>query len=156
LAQTEAALARHTLLQAASLPNWVESPAARLEGQGQRLTFEVPFATPQGTSIAQFEIRGDGGGTAAEPHLKVWRVRFSLDVEPAGPVHAQVTLLGVRVAVTLWAERPAAAAQLSEKSPMLADALRAAALEPGDIQLRAGVPSTPRGPAAGRFLDRAS
>lgn len=34
-----------------------------------------------------------------------------------GPVHAQVTLLSNRAAVTLWAERPHTAAQLQDGSP---------------------------------------
>jgi hypothetical protein len=38
---------------------------------------------------------------------------------------------------------------------LLEDALRAAALEPRDIEFRVGAPAAPP-PAAGRFLDRAS
>jgi hypothetical protein len=82
-------------------------------------------------------------------------VRFSLDVEPMGPVHALIAVLGDRAAVTLWVEREASAARLRESTGLLAAALRGAALEPGDIQLRVGAPAAPR-PAAGRFLDRAS
>jgi hypothetical protein len=82
----------------------------------------------------------------------------TLDLEPMGPVQVQVTLLGNRAAVVLWAERPHSAAQLSENSALLADALKQADLEPGDIHCRAGAPTVPRAsmPAAGQFLDRAS
>ena len=57
-----------------------------------RWNFEIPFATPQGTAMAQFEISRDGGGNEVEAAKRVWRARFSLDVEPAGPVHALVSL----------------------------------------------------------------
>ena len=113
--------------------------------------------TSGGTSIAQFEISRDGQAVTADGR-PIWRARFSVDVEPMGPVHAQVTLLGNRAAVMLWAERPHSAARLRESSTLLADALRQAELEPGDIHCRAGAPTVPRAslPAAGRFLDRAS
>ena len=48
----------------------------------------------------------------ARPPSAIWRARFSLDVEPAGPVHALVSLIGDKTAVRMWAERPATAAQL--------------------------------------------
>jgi Flagellar hook-length control protein FliK len=72
-----------------------------------------------------------------------------------GPVHALIALAGERAAVTLWAEREASAAHLRANGSVLQDALRAAALEPRDIQVRVGAPAAPP-PAAGRFLDRAS
>jgi Flagellar hook-length control protein FliK len=157
LGETDAALARHTLLQAASLPDRPSADPARVQTQGPQWTFEVPVMTSAGTSIAQFEISRDGRAVTADGRA-IWRARFSIDVEPMGPVHAQVTLLGNRAAVTLWAERPHSAARLRERTTLLADALRQAELEPGDIDCRAGVPTVPRAslPAAGRFLDRAS
>jgi hypothetical protein len=82
-------------------------------------------------------------------------VRFSLNVEPMGPVHALIAVTGERAAVTVWAEREASAALLRAGAPVLADALREAALTPGDIQFRVGTPAAPP-PAAGRFVDRAS
>lgn len=154
LAETDAALARRTLLQVASLPDTGKAGGPPDVQRGTQWAFEIPFATGQGSAIAQFEISRDGQGTAADGRA-VWRVRFSLDVEPMGPVHALIAVLGDRAAVTLWAEREASAARLRESTGLLADALRGAELEPGDIQLRVGAPAAPR-PAAGRFLDRAS
>ncbi len=87
----------------------------------------------------------------------MWRVRFSLAVEPMGAVHAQVSLIGERASVTLWAERADGATRLRENASLLTDALRKAELEPGDVLVRDGSPPRPReGAAAGRFLDRAS
>src|SRR6185312_11937072 len=50
------------------------------------------------------------GGTAsdAEAAKGAWRARFTLDVEPARPVHALVSLSGDRTSVRMWAERRAA------------------------------------------------
>ena len=153
-AETDAALSRQTLLQAASLPD-----AASLDAphdSGPRWTFEVPFAAGQGTAILPFEIARDGRGSSAEPQSAPWRVRFSLDIEPMGPVHALVTLSGDRAAVTLWAERHATAARLNDDAPLLGDALRAAELQPSELAFRVGTPRAARPAAPGRFMDRAS
>jgi len=157
LGATDAALARHTLLQAASLPDRPNADLARVQTQGPQWTFEVPVMTSAGTSIAQFEISRDGQAVTSDGRA-IWRARFSVDVEPMGPVHVQVTLLGNRATVMLWAERPHSAARLREGSARLAEALRQAELEPGDIHCRTGAPTVPREsvPAAGQFLDRAS
>jgi hypothetical protein len=153
LAETDAAFARQTLLQVASLPE-AGGGSAQAAQRSAQWAFEIPFAAGQGSAIAQFEISRDGHG-AATHGPSVWRVRFSLNVEPMGPVHALIAVAGDRAAVTLWAEREASAARLRAGSGLLADALRAGALEPGDIQFRVGAPAAPP-PAAGRFLDRAS
>ena len=55
--------------------------------------------------MAQFEISRDGGHEEVEAAKRVWRARFSLDVEPAGPVHALISLTGDKTSVRLWAER---------------------------------------------------
>jgi Flagellar hook-length control protein FliK len=154
LTETEGVIARTTLLQSASLP---EQSAQRAEPAAQRWTFEVPFVTPQGTSVAQFEISREGRGTQADAPISVWRARFSLDVEPMGPVHALVALAGPRTSVTLWAERVATATRLNDHAAMLGEALRAAELEPADLQFRTGAPPVvTRQATPGRFMDRAT
>ena len=155
LRDTEGALGRQTLLQAASLP---ERPSHADAAGGPRWHFEIPFATLQGLTVAQFEIARDGHAAApAEGTKPVWRARFSVDVEPLGAVHAQVALIGERAAVTLWAERPEAAARFRAGAADLKAALAEAELVP-DIMIRDGAPPRPREAAApaGRFLDRAS
>lgn len=156
LDDTDAALARQTLLQVASLPDRADLQAPRADQTTPRWNFEIPFATPQGTAVAQFEISRDGAGTETEDAKRVWRARFSLDIEPAGPVHALVSLSGERTSVRMWAERPLTAAQLRSNAPQLSEALRLAELEPGDIVIGAGQPPSPTPPRAGHFMDRAS
>ena len=159
VADADAAIARQTLLQVASLPDRIDAQgiaqAIRPDVNAPRWNFEIPFATPQGTAVAQFEISRDGNGVSLDQLRKVWRARFSLNVEPTGPVHALVTLSGDRASVRMWAERPSTAAQLRANAPQLTDALREAALEPGDIVIGEGAPPQPAQPSAGHFLDRA-
>lgn len=155
IAQTDGALARTTLLQAASLPD--QPQTAQRADAGQRWSFEVPFATPQGTAIAQFEVSRDARPPKADAQARTWRARFSIDAEPMGPVHAMVTLAGERTSVTLWAERHATAAKLNDQAAALSEALRAAELEPADFQFRVGAPpAVARQAAPGRFMDRAT
>jgi len=156
LTDTDAAIARQTLLQVASLPGQVDAATGRPDPVAQRWNFEIPFATPQGTAMAQFEIARDrGGGNEVEAARQVWRARFSLDVEPAGPVHALVSLAGDKTSVRMWAERPATAAQLRAGAAQLSQALSKAELTPGDIVIRDGAPPQPAPARAGHFLDRA-
>jgi hypothetical protein len=155
LTDTDGAIARQTLLQVASLPGQTDTTAGRLDPSVPRWNFEIPFATPQGTAMAQFEISRDGGGREAGAAKPVWRARFSLDVEPAGPVHAQVSLSGERTSVRMWAERPATAAQLRAGVSQLSQALSRAELQPSDIVVRDGAPLQPASAPAGHFLDRA-
>ena len=155
LGDTDAAIARQTLLQVASLPDRVDSAGAPGNPIAPRWHFEIPFATAQGTAMAQFEISGEGSGNEAQAAKRVWRARFSLDVEPAGPVHALIVLSGERTSVRMWAERPATAAQLRAGAAQLTSALANAELQPGEIVIREGAPSQPAPPRAGHFLDRA-
>jgi hypothetical protein len=155
LGDTDAAIARQTLLQVASLPDHVDIASVRLDPTAPRWNFEIPFATLQGTAIAQLEISRDGGGGEVEATKRVWRARFSLDVEPAGPVHALVSLSGERTSVRIWAERPVTAAQLRAGVSRLSQALSEAELQPGDIVIRDGAPPQPAPAPAGHFLNRA-
>lgn len=158
LADTDAAIARQTLLQVASLPDRIDAlpqPVQHNDPAASRWNFEIPFATPQGTGMAQFEISRDGGGTEAEAAKNAWRARFTLDVEPSGPVHVLIALAGEKTSVRMWAERSATAERLRADSAELAHALARAELKPGDIVIRDGVPPQPQIRLGGHFLDRA-
>ena len=156
LDDTDAAIARQTLLQVASLPDRIDTSAPKADMNVPRWNFEIPFATPQGTAMAQFEISRDGGSEGVEAAKRMWRARFSLDVEPAGPVHALISLQGEKTSVRIWAERFATAEQLRAGASELSQALSRAELQPGDIVIRDGAPPQAAPAArAGHFLDRA-
>jgi hypothetical protein len=155
LDDADAAIARQTLLQVASLPDRADIAGPRTDPAAPRWNFEIPFATVTGTAIAQFEISRDGAGSASDAAKRVWRARFSLDVEPAGPIHALISLTGDKTSVRMWAERPATATQLRAGASQLSQALSRAELQPGDIVIRDGAPLQPKPAPAGHFLDRA-
>jgi hypothetical protein len=156
LDDTDAAIARQTLLQVASLPDRTDASGHRIDPTAPQWNFEIPFATPQGTAMAQFEISRDGGNESADPAKRAWRARFTLNVEPAGPVHALITLNGDKTFVRMWAERPATAQQLRAGIGELSQAMTRAELKPGDIVVRDGTPPQPAPARAGHFLDRAT
>ncbi|WFU28441.1 flagellar hook-length control protein FliK [Bradyrhizobium sp. CB1717] len=156
LDDTDAAIARQTLLQVASLPDRTDASGHRIDPAAPQWNFEIPFATPQGTAMAQFEISRDGGNESADPAKRAWRARFTLNVEPAGPVHALITLNGDKTFVRMWAERPATAQQLRAGIGELSQAMTKAELKPGDIVVRDGTPPQPAPARAGHFLDRAT
>lgn len=153
LVLTEGALARQTLLQAASIPERSETQS---EPAAPRWVLEIPIVAAQGTSIAQCEIGRDGRPQDGGDQVPLWRARFSVDVEPIGPVHVQIALLGQRAAVTLWAERTDTAGEMRARTALLTDALQRVELE-SDIHIRTGAPRAPQSAQpAGRFLDQAS
>ncbi|QQO22460.1 flagellar hook-length control protein FliK [Bradyrhizobium diazoefficiens] len=156
LDDTDAAIARQTLLQVASLPDRTDASGHRVDPAVPQWNFEIPFATLQGTAMAQFEISRDGGNESTDRAKQAWRARFSLDVEPAGPVHALITLNGDKTLVRMWAERPATVQQLRAGVGELNQALMRAELKPGDIVVREGTPPQPAPARAGHFLDRAT
>ena len=157
LSDSDGAIARQTLLQVASLPQQADTSAGRLDPAAPRWNFEIPFVTVQGTTaMAQFEISRDGGDKEREAAQRIWRARFSLNVEPAGPVHALISLIGTRTSVRMWAERPATSDQLRAGVSQLSQALARAELQPGEIVVRDDAPRQPVAARAGHFLDRAS
>lgn len=156
IADTDGALARQTLLQIASLPDRVDMTMPRNETLQPRWNFEIPFVTQQGTAMAQFAISRDGGSDDTEAVQRVWRARFSLDIEPAGPVHALISFSGDTTSVKMWAERPATAAQLRANATQLGVSLDRAELKTGDIVIADGAPARGQAPSAGHFLNRAS
>lgn len=158
---TTGALARQDLMQIASLPDAHHPEAETMDArpQGQRLNLDLPFMTPQGLAVAQFEISHDGGGSgggAVGPAERTYKARFSIDVEPLGPVHALVTLTGARTRVSLWAERAETIARFRAGEESLAAALRQAELSP-EVAVHSGAPPSPGGVSPlGHFVDQAS
>jgi hypothetical protein len=148
---TEAALARQTLLQLTSaLP---QAPGAAPTAQW---LFEIPFVTAQGSSVAQFEIGHEddsAGSKASGGDAPTWRARFSLDLDPMGPVHARISLSGGHARVTLWAEKAITAVKLSAQHDQLSVALSGDDLV-ATIVVLPGAPNAPA-PSSGKFVDRA-
>jgi hypothetical protein len=148
--ETEAALARQELLQIASLP----APPQEAESQVTRWLFEMPFTTPHGATVAQFEVSRDARGGGEAERSPTWRAAFSIDVEPLGPIHARVSLMGDQAGINLWAERDSGLERLRLEQSMLGEALARAHLR-AEIVVHPGSPPG-AAPAAGHFVDQTS
>ena len=135
--EADQAMARQVLHQLASLP----------DGAAPAWMFELPLATPQGTALAQFEIDRDGAQPGSGHPEEAWRMRFSIDIEPLGPVHVHLRLEGERAQVTVWAEREDGLERLRSQGAELATAL------PADVVFHPGAPGRPL-PGNGQFVDQ--
>ncbi len=153
LTDTEAALDRLSICQFASLPSPAELQTAQPHN---RWFIELPMALEGRTVMLPLEIEEDRHGTQVDAvQGRLWRIRFALDVEPMGPVHAMVTLQGKLIGVFVWAEREATSQLVRCFSPDLEAALLGSDFERADIEVMTGQPQR-RAPVAGQYLDRRS
>jgi hypothetical protein len=144
--EAQGALARVQLSQAASVER---------SGEPARWLFELPIATPDGTAIAQFEISRDGKGPGAPAAEPSWRARFSVNVSPSGPIHADVMLGKGRARITLMAEDADARQALEAGRGELAVALADDQSPDVAVRIVGGAPA-PAPQPAGQLLDRRS
>lgn len=142
---SNAALARQELLQMASLPD-PEKPGET------RWIFDVPLMTPQGAAVAQLIVTRDSKSTSVDAPEPVWRIGLAIDIEPLGPVRANLALSGGHAWVTIGADRPESLNKLSSNSSWLTDALAAVTLESDIAFQRATGPARP----SGQLVDHAS
>ncbi|MFA6266639.1 MAG: flagellar hook-length control protein FliK [Pseudolabrys sp.] len=152
LSETDAAIARHVMLQIASLPA-SQQPSHPPDDHTQRLVLDIPLATPQGTTIVQIQIEREA--PRREREVPVWSVRFAVDIEPIGAVRARVSQIGDKTSVTLVADKPASADALKENLAALKTGLTQAQLEPGDLHCLSHEAPKVAAPQ-GQFLNRAS
>jgi hypothetical protein len=158
--EAKGALSRQMLMQAASLPKsgqisqgQISQSSASAQKPGASWLFELLFSAPGGPAVAQFQIDRDG----APPHDgapdPIWRVRFSLDFAPIGPIHARISLSGGKARVALWAENDDTRSMLDARQGDLTDALRDDELTP-EVAVFNGRPNVAPAPA-GQFMNRA-
>jgi hypothetical protein len=153
LERTEAAIDRISLSQFASLPSAHEAAQA---APTNRWFTELPMALDGRTAVLPLEVEEDRSGAgAAGAQARLWRIRFALDVEPIGPVHALVTMQGRDIGVAVWAEREATSRLVRDHSPDLRAALLDADFDKAEIEVIAGQPARRPAPA-GHYLDRRS
>ncbi|MCA3565702.1 MAG: flagellar hook-length control protein FliK [Methylocystis sp.] len=153
--EADQATERVKLHQIASLPD--PRPAPGEPARPQQLSFEIPIAFAQQTAMAGFRIEREKRRKAESGQpIDIWGVRFAIDAEGIGPVHAHVRLAGQTVSVSLWAEDKATYGAFLAAVPMLEAALAESALDIGDVAVFAGRPAETRRAEAGRFLDRST
>ena len=150
LGQTDAALSRTRLLQAASSPDPRPSAAA---APAAEFRFEIPVLLGQQTSILHLLVERDSRNSPSPRH-RGWRLRFALNFSETGEVGADISLLAGAANVALWAAEPATADALEAMLPELAPALAARGLDVAGIRVRRRPPER-RAPLPGRLLDSA-
>lgn len=139
--RAETALAQTRVLEVATQVMRTEQTASNPHPTAPtQWNFDLPLATPFGQALVRFEIDRHAQGARDETPEVIWRARLSLDIEPLGPVHAQIALRGAKAWVSLWAERAETAQLLETQKPLLRQTLGAEALE-ADILLQAGGPT---------------
>lgn len=155
LAGSDAAISRQTLLHISSLSLGMSASQSDSAARGARLICDIPVITAEGNGVMQMAVEREASRRGTVDPSPTWRAKFSVDIEPLGPVHIQVVLASGRASITLNAERAESLEALAGGLPALEAGLREAALEPGDLRCRAGAPRMqPASP--GTFLDRAT
>jgi Flagellar hook-length control protein FliK len=157
--EADQAVERLKLHQIASLPEPRINDPARV----QQLSFELPIALGHQTAMAGFRIEREKrrAKEANGQPVDIWGVRFAIDADVLGPVHAHVRLSGLTISVSLWAEDTLTHRAFVAAIPMLEAALSDNALEIGDLMVFPGRPADPKRAAQGQtlqghFLDRSS
>jgi hypothetical protein len=150
LSQTEGALSRIKLMQLTSQPPDTSRLGTPLPGPSE-WNLELPLMLGRELTMAQIQINRDGKGKA-EAREKHWRLRFALKFSVLGEVGAQVSMLGNKTSVALWADETLTADALEDMLPELAPAFAARGLELVSLSVRRGAPRDEARPA-GRLMD---
>jgi len=152
LQRSEAALLQTRVLEVVSQGLRAEqAQPAPPNAASMHWAFDAPLTTPFGRALVRFEIDRQTPRAARERQEPVWRVRLALDVEPLGPVHAQIALQGSKAWVSLWAERSQTALLLDEQKGELRQTLVADEMD-AEIVLNSAMP-TPPGAGKGTIWD---
>ena len=129
LAQTDGALARLQLNQLASLP--------QDEVQRQVWQFELPITQAGGGDSIGIQIQREGESTD-QTEGAAWSAHLKFNIEPAGPISAQLILVGKEISSHFLAARSESAKTIERLLPDLSKAFIAAGLEVGRITARQG------------------
>lgn len=123
---THAALARLEVaqLEASTLPAWM---------------IEIPLQGDQGYDVLQLRIEPDTSEPPASP-ASAWTLGFAIDLPALGPVHGELQLRGLRLAVRLWAQHAHAVARLERQFGTLRARLAGSGLALDQLSCQCGLP----------------
>jgi hypothetical protein len=123
---THAALARLEVaqLEASTLPAWM---------------IEIPLQGERGYDVLQLRIEPDASEPPASP-AAAWTLGFAIDLPALGPVHGELQLRGLRLAVRLWAQHAHAVARLERQFAALRARLAASGLALDQLSCQCGLP----------------
>lgn len=123
---THAALARLEVAQfeASTLPAWM---------------IEIPLQGERGYDVLQLRIEPDASEPLASPAAS-WTFGFAIDLPALGPVHGELQLRGLRLAVRLWAQHARAVARLERQFAALRARLAGSGLVLDQLSCQCGLP----------------
>jgi hypothetical protein len=122
----------------------IQEVQQRQPAKAPDLSLELPIAGEAKPVHVEFHIGPDPEQSNEESDDESHSLRFSLEMEGTGPVHASLTLSGQTVRVTLWAEDDGFAAKLIEHRDLLDERLAANGLDLNHFQIRHGLPPSRR------------
>ncbi|MBV1880649.1 MAG: flagellar hook-length control protein FliK [Pseudomonadales bacterium] len=97
---TLSSLSRLQLHQLASLPQNQDSQTS------QSLSLELPVLHQDQVHLFQIHIREEEAEqNKEESKEKIWKINLAFDIDPLGPIHIQLTMLGESASATIWAEQ---------------------------------------------------
>ncbi len=149
LSQTDGALHRMRLSQAASLPDMASSlstPDARAEWN-----VEIPLLLGRELAMLGLQVLRDGKPKNPKAG-RGWQMRFALNFSETGEVGANVSLREGVTHVLIWAEAPETAEAINTALPELTGALAAHGLVLGSVLCKTGAPRD-TAVASGRLVD---
>lgn len=131
--QTEAALARTQLHQAASLPGGEQTPNS--------WTFELPLRNGQQIDLFDIVIEEEKAheqddGQGGHP----WSITLAFDLDGLGPVYAKLRLIRDKVSTLFWAERAETTRLFNRHLNELSQRYREAGLEADELRCFQGTP----------------
>lgn len=104
------------------------------------ISLELPLLVNEKPVFVQLHLGPDPDENRLEDEDLPHQVRFSLETDETGPVHAALGIVGKNVRITLWAEQAEFADILNEQRAELDDRLAANGLDLSSIQIRRGHP----------------
>jgi hypothetical protein len=125
LRQTEGSLARIQLNQLSSLP--------AEEGNRQVWQLDIPVKHPEGYDNFQLRVEREQSHSEKKGAQYRWRLSLHFDLDPLGPVQAQLTLLGEEVSALFLTERQQSATLIEQQLASLEQAFSRVGLKVGHL-----------------------
>ena len=123
----------------------IQEVQQKLPVKTPELSLELPIAGEAKPLYVEFRIGPEPEQSHEGSEEQDHSLRFSLETNETGPLHASLTLTGQTVRVTLWVEDDGFAAKLNEQRNQLDERLAANGLDLNHFQIRHGLPPSREG-----------
>jgi hypothetical protein len=131
--QTEAAVARTHLHQAASMPGGDQTV--------NTWALELPLRNGQQVDLFDMVIEEETGGDREDQQDgHPWSITLAFDLDGLGPVYARLRLLNDKISTLFWAERPETTRLFNQHLNELMQRYRDNGLEPAELHCFQGPP----------------